>query len=312
MIPLKYITEIDTYIASNHKDDPRYITMYRRGDKLPKIRKGTISLSCIDLDLCALPTLPNSLQLLSCVGNKITKLPEHLSDELRYLLVHANKITCLPLLPPNLQVLCCSINPLTQLPSPLPPTLRVLACNHTNITHLPDPLPPKLDTLLCYDCRDLTALPPLPTTLTTLNVINTGITHLPNPLPRGLTHLYCNDVLQTLPDLPDTLQKFYYMNNKSLRKKYPDLFGTNANLFSNDVYGNDVYIANAASWCVTYVNEQNSRMRIQARARQINQNMVLLEIYMKQKMNPTLFMTDLLHNPEIDVSEYMDTYIESL
>ena len=55
----------------------------------------------------------------------------------------------------------------------------------------------------------------------------------------------------------------------------------------------------------------NSQRRTQSRCRLINENNVLLEIYMKRMMHPDRLKT-LIDDDEMDVDEFMSQYVESL
>jgi hypothetical protein len=56
---------------------------------------------------------------------------------------------------------------------------------------------------------------------------------------------------------------------------------------------------------------ETEKARIQERVRLINHDNILLELYMKKKMNPANF-TALYRDETIDVDEFMENYVNSL
>lgn len=126
--------------------------------------------NCGQNALVALPTLPDSLNVLLCVNNNLTTLPP-LPSGLERLYCSNNKLTVLPALPDGLIGLDCSYNPFTA-----PPTL-----------------PGGLE-WLTYSGLGSALLPPLlPATLTELDYSDNGLTSLNLA---GLTSLYrlnCSD-----------------------------------------------------------------------------------------------------------------------
>lgn len=111
------------------------------------------------LELIHLPSLSNSLRILDCCHNRITKLPENLPHSLQILWCNYNKITTLPKnLPRSLQVLNCSHNELAKLPKNLPNSLHELYCSSNRLTVLPKHLPKSLRYIHCYN-NQITELP---------------------------------------------------------------------------------------------------------------------------------------------------------
>jgi hypothetical protein len=95
-----------------------------------------------DLQLDALPKLPENLQALDCTKNNL-------------IVIHN--------LPKELKQLFCDNNDIKEFPSLLPPDLDILSCNNNNLSELPD-LPKRLSHLECNH-NDLTTLSMLPDTL---------------------------------------------------------------------------------------------------------------------------------------------------
>jgi Leucine-rich repeat (LRR) protein len=75
--------------------------------------------------------LPNSLQYLSCVGNKLAFLPK-LPENLEILECNDNKLLCLPKLPKSLKEIDCSNNKIECLPN-LPNSLEILNCENNQL-----------------------------------------------------------------------------------------------------------------------------------------------------------------------------------
>jgi hypothetical protein len=98
-----------------------------------------------------------NLFYLSCIGNKLTLLPE-LPLKLYKLDCYNNNLIVLPNLPPMLDFLNCGKNNITVLPN-LPSKLKVLFCGINNLTFLPE-LPLSLTSLKCC-YNKLTLLPKL-------------------------------------------------------------------------------------------------------------------------------------------------------
>ena len=94
----------------------------------------------------------------------------------------------------------------------LPGTVKILSCRNNYLTEIPI-LPASLEQLYCDHNLHLSSIGPLPKTLKTLTCDSTALTSLP-ALPEGLKRLSVNhSALQTLPDLPDSLQSFSCLNN---------------------------------------------------------------------------------------------------
>lgn len=139
-------------------------------------------------DLTTLPTLPSSLEGLSCFNNQLTSLPT-LPSSLKKLRCWDNLLTSLPPLPHLLKELDCDNNLITSLP-PLPPFLEILFCSRNHLTSLP-PLPNSLKKLDCSECPFLKSLP---------------------VLPNLLIELSCDNSITSFPDLP------YYIEHRDGRK----------------------------------------------------------------------------------------------
>jgi Leucine-rich repeat (LRR) protein len=125
-------------------------------------------LDCGETRLRTLPSLPSTLERLTCSYTQIQDLP--------------------PLSHTNLAFLLCNETPLQRLPR-LPPTLIHLSCYRTRISRLPS-LPPRLRDLYCYE-TDISELPDLPSTLRILQCNTTKITEFPE-LPIDLCDLICH------------------------------------------------------------------------------------------------------------------------
>jgi hypothetical protein len=121
---------------------------------------------------------------------------------------------------------------------------------------------------------------------------------LPDNLPSTLQNIFCDhNQLTSLPDLPSSLREFNHYNNPQLKIKYPDLF-------------------NNTLWRVAdkikYVNETNSKTRTIKRTQQINQDNILLELYMKRMMHPSRIKAVVGDDKEADIDALMTAYTESL
>ncbi len=189
--------------------------------------------ACVDeFQQTSLPLLPNGLRFLSLGDNRLTNLPNHLPDSLRYFNCEFNALRSIPTLPSNLEAFICRYQSdglsgiLNVIPS-LPSTLKQLNVAGNAINSLPI-LPDNLEILDCSAQKipsypgetdfTLTNLPSiLPSFLKYLNCSENGITLLP-ALPAGLTTLNCSNTqysteeeqvvgsgIRTLPEFPSTL-----------------------------------------------------------------------------------------------------------
>jgi Secretion system C-terminal sorting domain len=143
-----------------------------------------VYLICDNNSLTNLPSLPNSLQHLSCSNNP------SLPNSLTYLSCRNNSLTNLPVLPNSIQNIFCENNSLTNLPT-LPTSLLSLWCGNNSLLSLPA-LPNSLQQLLCYS-NSLTTLPSLPNSLQVLNC--------------GFNNIIC------FPRLPDSLIQVFIDTN---------------------------------------------------------------------------------------------------
>ena len=203
-------------------------------------------------DLEGLQAFAN-LRKLNCDTNHLSYLPP-LPVLLETLLCNYNHITNLPSFPLSLKLLDCSDNQyyLTQIPA-LPLSLTNLRCRNNGIISLPN-LPSHLDTLDCagnylsttpalpnslhyIDCsrNSLSSIPALPTGLIYLDCAFNVLDSLPTP-PNSILNLYChynhltkivipaavgdfwcgNNLIDSIPPLPLTLQNFDCMSNNLL------------------------------------------------------------------------------------------------
>ena len=151
------------------------------------LNEGLERLSCYKTTLRALPSLPSTLELLSCF--------------------YSHSISDLPILPPSLQYLHCSNCSITGLLS-LPETLLTLDCSDNFLSVLP-PLPPGLEKLSAHH-NQLTALPPIPASCVKLEVAHNKLTELP-ALPEALESLWIlgNPVAQTFSSATLKFCRYY-------------------------------------------------------------------------------------------------------
>lgn len=239
-----------------------------------------LDISCNDFRHLNTQELPTKLQILNCSANILQNLPDDLPDTITHLVCSYNRLHELPRkLPSRLTELICNGNKLSQLPS-LPCILHLLTlvCCGNYLEKLPDNLcNMSLEKLYCND-NDLTYLPELPNTLLELSIGTNNI--------------------QILPDLPVTLKRFEYeFWDTALIENYPEL---------KQLHG-----TYQQSCAVQYVNRRNREMR-RARMAALNYNNVLLERYMQRAMHPDKFAKALLDNPDLDVEEYTQQYIDAL
>lgn len=150
-------------------------------------------------NLACLPAyLPPTLERLDCSHNRLTKLPSNFPTTLKRLICHHNLLETLDttILPQLLEFLDCAHNQLQHITldaAPLALTLRFLYLSYNRLSSL-YPLPPFLQDLECAHNR-LTSLGPT----------------LPSAC---LKYLWCNNnLLQSLPLLPDTLQNINSTSN---------------------------------------------------------------------------------------------------
>lgn len=141
-----------------------------------------------DLNITALPSLPEGLVELDCSYTDLTFLPP---------------------LPASLRNLYCSAMPnLTELP-PLPDGLQILECESCISLHELPPLPSDLRHLDLEFCIHISVLPSLPPHLIMLDIGETDIKVLPS-LPLHLKEISIEDTdITELPPLPQSLVKLY-------------------------------------------------------------------------------------------------------
>lgn len=125
----------------------------------PEIQNEKV-LSLNGLQINSLDELPYflNLEVLECVENNLSKLPEFPSHLVR-LDCSMNQLKALPNLPATLEELSCAVNQLSVLPS-LPSSLKILYCNFNQLTSLPV-LPTDLEYLACGS-NSINCLPELP------------------------------------------------------------------------------------------------------------------------------------------------------
>ena len=142
--------------------------------------------------------LPNSLKILFCDGEKLTKIPK-LPNSLKGLSCSCHKLTSLPDLPDSLEGLYCCYNKLTSFANTqLPNSLKELYCSGNKLTNIPQ----LSNSLIKLNCglNKLTSIPKLPNLLQGLYCSGNQLTSLPN-LPNSLKKLYCDhNQLISLPD----------------------------------------------------------------------------------------------------------------
>jgi hypothetical protein len=110
-----------------------------------------------DRGLFELPVLPNTIEVLLCSTNKLTKLPELSKTSLKKMECQLNKLVELPILPNTIIDLCCGYNKLIELPE-LHNVLEYLHCSNCNIAELPE-LPESIESLYC-SCNNIKYLSP--------------------------------------------------------------------------------------------------------------------------------------------------------
>jgi large subunit ribosomal protein L30 len=249
---------------------------------------NSLDSNIIELDLSkkSLTKLPNldkfkSLKELHCYINQLTSLPEKLPNSLEILCCFTDHLTSIPdTLPSTLLILHCGYNELTCLPNTLPKSLKLLYCSYNKLTSLSENLPNSLKALYCSDNE---------------------LTSLPDRLPSSLRWLYCdNNQLTSLPDnLQNSLQILNLTGNTLLQKKYP-LLNLNGNFFR-------IYKTQKE-----YIQEINSKLRIQERLKIINSKNILLEKYEQRIMHPSKleFLNGVETVEEID--RLMESYLRYL
>ena len=102
---------------------------------LPILNNGLYNLYCDNVGATNLPTLPPTLNYLTCNSNPLTSLPV-LPNNLWSLYCSTCNLSQLPTLPYYLQNLDCSFNQLTSLPN-LPNYIWALDCRNNNISCFP-------------------------------------------------------------------------------------------------------------------------------------------------------------------------------
>ena len=208
-----------------------------------------VELDCSNNRLFGLKSLPYSLKVLICIGNKLNYLV--IPPNLEYLDCSENNISEFKFLPKSLTFLNCEVNRLKKLPTL--PNLNILNCGDNSITHLPNlvnscpnleylncnnnlikRLPKLPDNLLALNCKynNLSKLPKLPPILIDLNCDNNHIKELPT-IPTSLLSLSCsNNEIYSLPNLKNcNLYQLLCENNFISYAELPNsleyLFATN-------------------------------------------------------------------------------------
>jgi len=118
---------------------------------------------------------------------------------------------------------------------------------------------------------------------------------LPDHLPPNLKALGCSyNQLTILPDLPISIIDIDIRNNP-LEQHYPDIFKHRYEV--KDL--------------INYVNKCNGIRRAKEWLAIVNASNVFLERYMQRAMHPSQLET-LKENEDVDVDEFMTSYVESL
>lgn len=128
-------------------------------------RKENKCLVLSNLEMRALPPLPNDLEELICENTPIETMPTHLPPTLTRLYLRGTKVGLLPQLPEGLLYVDVADTPISVLPD-LPKSLLRLNCFLTNLTRLPS-LPEGMLWLWCSE-TPIRELPMLPNSLETL------------------------------------------------------------------------------------------------------------------------------------------------
>jgi len=176
--------------------------------ELPRVPEGTVELICARNNLTEIDgsLLPESLQVLKCQGNQITKII-NLPDNLERLICHHNNLTSLDGLPPSLMALICNNNQLTELDN-LPKSLTYLNCAFNKIFYL-DNLPQTRASWDFLDCSHnyLTSIDLKMSAMTQLNCSYNFIQTLDHLLPESLVKLWCgHNPIKQHNDLPCNLK----------------------------------------------------------------------------------------------------------
>lgn len=197
----------------------------------------------------------------------------------------------------------CIHNYLTELPNNLPDSIWNINCSHNHIHKLPDVLPPELFNLTCEN-NNISILPTtLPRSLVVLNVKDNPLMSLPDNLYAltSLAQLNITKCLITvLPELPSSLSSIVFYESDPICeyvKQNGVEIPTNVGL---------VHLANEQ---IQILNEVPTRKRVQARTRLLSNE--LKEHYARRTMHPNN-LSPLLKNPAMDVSSFLDTYIDGL
>ena len=242
--------------------------------------RNLIEFNCNSCNLKKLPKLPESLKILNCGNNKLTRLPKRLPTSLKFLHCWNNKINKLTDLPDTLIELDCTRNNLRELPKFFPICLRQLSCSSNKLTKISK-----------Y----------LPETLTHLNFSNNSLIYMPK-LPKKLTHLNCasnnlNEITNAFYEqyeLPKTLELLWFYGNNF--KELPDLHDSLI-LISHNKSSKDLDLI-YPNYKVKTINETNLKNRIIKRMKLLNRTL-LLEHSARICMNPKR-IERLLNANEID------------
>ncbi|AJJ06024.1 putative antigenic leucine-rich repeat protein [Yersinia pseudotuberculosis] len=147
--------------------DVSYNVSLQRPNRLPP---NLESLGIANCNLTELPTLPNSLKILSVHSNQLRTLPETLPISLLTLDVSGNQLTQLPkTLPASLSFLMVLSNRLTALPEHLPGSLRGINAEDNQLSQLPDLAHLRQNCNICLDGNPLS-----PSTLLALLRLSTN------------------------------------------------------------------------------------------------------------------------------------------
>lgn len=225
---------------------------------------------------------------------------------------------------PAAEAISCTSNDIKYIPDRLPEKIKALdISSNIPVSKLPDVLPNTLETLICKT-PTLTSLPKtLPESLMNLYIFDAQITELPDHLPSNLMELkVANTKITHLPDLPWSITVLYVHQNPDLLKNYPRLrdnvggeFSELELSFAREIHRPHIegmyWVSRSVSAKIYYINETNARMRTQARMRQINQDNILLELYMQRMMHPNR-LAQLKTDPDLDVDDFMTRYVDSL
>lgn len=201
--------------------------------------------------------LPETLTVLNCAGNNLTKFPKVLPPNLIELYCDDNDFQLINCeLPKMLQIFDCSQNKFKNINCKLPSNLIAFICSFNELQYLPE-LPEKLEELDCSHNELLLWLPTLPKTLLTLDcswnelkwIINEDEMNVTRIMPPNLTTLNITfNELENLPKLPNTIiNMFSITGNIKLEEIYPCL--KNKGLRDKEIY--------TVEHEIKYINKRN-------------------------------------------------------